>query len=67
MLWLVLYNLVFVLPMIAITAAVYFGLTTAEKAEAWRTGHLQSLHLVAGTIILLLGIAMLAALWFGYI
>jgi cytochrome c biogenesis protein CcdA len=67
MLWLVLYNIVFVLPMIAITAAVYFGLTTAEKAEAWRTGHLQTLHLVAGAIILLLGLAMVASLWLGYV
>ncbi len=66
MLWLVIYNVVFVAPMIAITAAVYFGLTTAEKAEAWRTGHLQTLHLVAGTIIFLLGIAMAASLWLGY-
>ena len=67
MLWLVLYNLVFVAPMIAITAAVYFGLTTAEKAEAWRTGHLRALHLIAGLVILLLGAAMVVALWLGYV
>ena len=52
MLWLVLYNVVFIVPMVAITAAVYFGFTTAEKAEEWRTGHLRTLHLIAGTIIL---------------
>ena len=67
MLWLVLYNVVFVVPMVAITAAVYFGLTTAEKAEAWRTGHLRTLHLIAGTVILLLGFGMLASLWLGYV
>ncbi len=67
MLWLVLYNIVFVAPMIAITAAVYFGLTTAEKAEAWRAGHLRVLHLIAGVIILLLGLAMAASLWLGYV
>jgi cytochrome c biogenesis protein CcdA/glutaredoxin len=67
MLWLLLYNIVFVSPMIGITAAVYFGLTTAEKAEAWRTAHLQTLHLVAGAIILLLGLAMAASLWLGYV
>ncbi len=67
MLWLVLYNIVFVIPMITITAAVYLGLTTAEKAEAWRTGHLQALHLIAGTVILLLGLAMVASLWLGYV
>jgi hypothetical protein len=61
-----LYNVVFIMPMVAITFAVYFGLTTAEKAEQWRTKHLQMLHLVAGTIILLLGGGMLASLWLGY-
>ena len=66
MLWLVLYNVVFVVPMVAITVAVYFGLTTAEKAEEWRIGHLRTLHLIAGTVILLLGIGMLASLWLGY-
>ena len=63
--WLVLYNLIFVLPMIAITLAVYFGLTTAEKAEEWRTRNLRRLHLFAGIIILLLGIGMLTTLWLG--
>lgn len=67
MLWLVLYNLVFVSPMIAITAAVYFGLTTTEKAEAWRTRNLQRLHFFAGAILLLLGIAMVGSLWLGYV
>jgi cytochrome c biogenesis protein CcdA/thiol-disulfide isomerase/thioredoxin len=66
MLWLVLYNIVFVVPMIAITAGVYFGLTTAEKAEAWRTSHLSTMHLIAGIVIMLLGVGMLASLWLGY-
>ncbi len=63
--WLVLYNLIFILPMIAITAAVYFGLTTAERAEAWRTRNLRMLHLVAGIIVLALGVGMLVTLWLG--
>ena len=66
MAWLALYNLVFVAPMIGITAAAYFGFTTAEKAEEWRVRNLQRLHLIAGIIILALGVAMLAALWAGY-
>jgi cytochrome c biogenesis protein CcdA len=66
-LWLVLYNAVFIAPMIAITLGVYFGLTTAENAEAWRTRNLQLLHLVAGAILLLLGAGMFASLWLGYL
>ena len=61
------YNLIFISPMIIITGAVYFGLTTTEQAEEWRTKKLKILHLIAGLIILGLGITMLCSLWLGYI
>ncbi|MFC1722622.1 cytochrome c biogenesis protein CcdA [Nanoarchaeota archaeon] len=64
---LLLYNLVFVLPMLIITAMVGFGHTTVHKAEKWRTGKLEVLHLIAGVILLLLGIGMLVALWYGWV
>lgn len=64
---LLLYNLIFVLPMILITLAIYFGITTTEKAEKIRQGKLEVLHLIAGIIILLLGIGMLVALKMGMI
>ena len=64
---LVLYNLIFVSPMILITVAVYFGLTTTEKAEQCRTKCLKILHLISGLIILGLGIVMLGSVWLGYI
>jgi len=66
-LWLLLYNAVFITPMVAITLAVYFGMTTAEKAEAWRTKHLKTLHLVAGLVLLILGTGILASLWAGLV
>lgn len=65
--WLLLYNAIFILPMIAITLAVYAGLTTVERAETWRSGHLKLLHLIAGTIMLVLGVGMLGSLWFGWV
>jgi cytochrome c biogenesis protein CcdA/glutaredoxin len=64
---LLLYNFIFVLPMILITLAIYFGVTTTEKAEYWRTRKLKVLHLIAGIIILVLGIAMLLTRVFGII
>jgi cytochrome c biogenesis protein CcdA len=67
MLWLLLYNAIFILPMILITVGVYLGVTTLDKAERWRTEHLQVLHLIAGIILLLLGGSMLASLWVGWI
>lgn len=67
MLWLLLYNAIFILPMVLITAAVYRGWTSAEKVEAWRTGRVRILHLIAGIVLLLLGVAMLASLWLGLV
>jgi cytochrome c biogenesis protein CcdA/glutaredoxin len=64
---LLLYNFIFILPMLIITLAVYLGFTTTEKAEQWRTQKLKILHLIAGVIILLLGIGMLIALSLGIV
>lgn len=61
--WLLLYNLIFVLPMLVITALCYLGLTTAEKVQGWREENIRYFHLIAGLIILGLGMAMI----FGWI
>ena len=67
MLWLLLYNFIFVLPMLIITLAVYSGFTTTTEAEHWREKKLKVLHLIAGIVILLLGIGMLIALFLGMV
>jgi cytochrome c biogenesis protein CcdA/glutaredoxin len=64
---LVFYNLIFILPMILITLAIFFGLTTTKKAERLRKKKLKILHLIAGIIILCLGIGMLFAIKLGMI
>ncbi|MCD4760213.1 cytochrome c biogenesis protein [archaeon] len=64
---LVLYNLIFILPMLIITLAIFFGFTTTEKAEELRQKKLKVLHLIAGIIILLLGIGMIIAINLGMI
>lgn len=64
---LLLYNFIFILPMLIITGAIYFGITTTEKAEKWRQGKLKVLHLIAGIIILLLGMGMILGIWLGYL
>ncbi|CAA6815065.1 MAG: Cytochrome c biogenesis transmembrane protein [uncultured Sulfurovum sp.] len=55
---LLLYNFIFILPMILITIGVSFGMDV-NKAEEVRQRNLQRLHLAAGTIMLLMGIAIL--------
>jgi cytochrome c biogenesis protein CcdA/glutaredoxin len=64
---LIIYNFIFILPMLVITFAIYFGFTTTEQAEEWRQRKLKALHLVAGAIILLIGIGMFVAMWLGYV
>lgn len=63
---LLLYNAIFVLPMLIITIAVAKGLTTTAEAERWRQGKLRLLHLIAGVIILVLGLVMLGTVFLGH-
>jgi cytochrome c biogenesis protein CcdA len=57
---LLLYNFVFILPMIAITFIVYLGFTTVESVSGWREKNLRILHLIAGIILVVIGIALFA-------
>lgn len=60
--YLLIYNLIFILPMIGITLVVYFGMSSAEKVSAWRDRNIRIIHLIAGLILTGLGIAMLTGL-----
>ena len=57
--WLLLYNIIFVLPMIAITLIIYFGFTTIDAVYGWREKNLRLLHLIAGIILMAIGLALL--------
>ncbi|MBU1204145.1 MAG: GAP family protein [Nanoarchaeota archaeon] len=50
------YNFIFVLPLLILNFAFFFGLTTIEKTERWRQRNIRLLHLIAGMIMLGLGI-----------
>lgn len=50
------YNFIFVLPLILITVLIYFGFSTTEKATAWKDRNIRLLHLIAGIIMITLGI-----------
>ena len=66
MLYLLLYNFIFVLPLLVITLAVHFGFTTTARAERWRSARLGKLHLISGAVMLLLGIGMIVAVLLEY-
>jgi cytochrome c biogenesis protein CcdA len=60
--WLILYNAVFILPMVAITAAVYGGFASVEKISDWREENIEKLHLIAGIILIAIGTAVATGL-----
>ena len=57
--WLLLYNFIFVLPMIAITLFIYGGFTTVENVSGWKDKNIKYLHLISGAVMVGLGIYML--------
>jgi cytochrome c biogenesis protein CcdA/glutaredoxin len=65
--YLLLYNLIFILPLVIITLAVHFGFTTTARAERWRSARLGKLHLVSGILMFLLGAGMLVAVLMGWL
>ncbi|MEA3329949.1 MAG: hypothetical protein U9Q06_04365 [Nanoarchaeota archaeon] len=56
--WLFIYNLIFILPMLIITLFIYYGFTTVEDAQEWKERNIRKLHLIAGIILFLIGVAM---------
>jgi cytochrome c biogenesis protein CcdA len=52
---LLLYNFIFILPMITISIGMYFGMNV-EKAEETRNKNLKVLHLIAGVIMVIMGL-----------
>lgn len=56
--YLVLYNLIFVSPMVIITISAYRGLDI-DKLEYHRQANLERLHLIAGLILIALGVLVL--------
>ena len=53
------YNLFFVLPLFVIIAIVGFGFFRTENIEAWREKFKKNARLIAGVLLLLLGLAFL--------
>ena len=58
--WLLYYNLLFILPMIIITFMVYFGFSKVEDVSGWKERNIRKLHLIAGILLFLVGLGLLA-------
>ena len=59
--YLILYNLIFVLPLVVILLLVAFGLDP-ERADAWRIRHRRVLRLIVGVAMILLGVVIFAGI-----
>ncbi len=59
---LLLYNIFFVLPLVIITLLVYAGFTSVEKTTEWKERNTRMLHLIAGSIMLILGMIVVLGL-----
>ncbi len=57
--WLLLYNFIFILPMLIITLVVYKGMSPS-RLEKVRQSRLKLLHLIAGLIMIGMGVVILA-------
>lgn len=57
--WLLYFNLIEVLPLIIITFVVYKGFTTAEHVAQWKERNVRTMHLIAGILLLGVGLALL--------
>ena len=58
--WLIYYNILFVIPMLFIVGIVYFGFTKVEEVSGWKERNIRRLHLIAGILMFLVGISLLA-------
>ena len=56
---LLLYNLIFILPMLAVVLAVYFGTKKVEDVTNWKDKNVRYMHLVAGILLLSIGLLMI--------
>ena len=61
---LIIYNLIFVLPLLVILWLVYRGMST-QKFEAWRQKHKQWMRLAIGLVLLLLAAVMILYVEYG--
>ena len=60
--YLLLYNFIFIIPMLAITFTVYAGISTTDKVSDWKERNIKYIHLATGILLIGLGIAILTGI-----
>ncbi len=57
--WLLYYNIIFILPMLLIVFLIYYGFAKVDEVSGWKERNIKLLHLIAGILLFLIGIALL--------
>lgn len=57
--WLIYYNLIFVLPMLIVTILIFFSVTKVDEVTGFKDRHIRKIHLIAGILLFLVGLAIL--------
>ena len=65
--YLLLYNLVFVMPLIMLSIIIYKGISTTEKLEKIRQDKIKILHLIAGILMLVIAGVMILSIIKGWV
>ncbi len=60
--WLLFYDSIFIVPMVSVTLLVYAGLSAVENVDEWQHRNMKYMHMIAGIVLVLLGIAMFSGL-----
>jgi len=64
---LVLYNLIFILPMLIITLLVGTGQSSVEKIAKMKNKNTKLMHLIMGVMMLLLSIYVIGSMYFDWL
>ncbi len=64
---LMVYNAIFVLPMLFITFLVYFGIARTEEVHSWREKHIKLIHLISGIIMIALALLLAYAMYIRWV
>ncbi len=60
--WLLIYNLIFILPLLGITFVIHFGFKKVDDVSGWKEKNIKNLHLVIGIIMLGIGLGIFMGL-----
>jgi cytochrome c biogenesis protein CcdA len=60
---LLLYNFIFVLPMLVVTILVYMGSKRPEDVKDWKERNVRKMHLIGGALMLIIGILMVSGIF----